>query len=200
MAYAIDHSDISEQMNLHRHGNVALLAVIYVFAQTGCGGPSGSQPPEYAKALKDAPPSLATLYAQGNQLVPGGEEELEDRLNQLRGYPVVVNLWASWCGNCRFEFPFFQRLSARFGTRLAFIGIDSEDSDDAATTWLDEAPVPYPSITDPDREIANSLGVLGFPSTAFYDREGDLALLKQGAYREEGQLEDQIKELLQENS
>ena len=73
----------------------------------------------------------------------------------LRGYPVVVNVWASWCGPCRFEFPHFQRAAAAYGKRVAFLGIDSQDSDDAAATFLREEPVPYPSYTDPDEEIAD---------------------------------------------
>jgi cytochrome c biogenesis protein CcmG, thiol:disulfide interchange protein DsbE len=178
--------------------HIAFIALTCAVVLAGCGGSSGSKPPDYAEALRGAPAPLASLYSQGNQLVRGGEAEFEKRLKRLRGYPVVVNLWASWCGQCRIEFPFLQRLSARFGTRVAFIGIDSEDSDEAAERWLDEAPVPYPSITDPDHEIADSLDLLGLPGTAFYDRQGELVLLKQGAYREGSELKDQIKELLLE--
>ncbi len=99
----------------------------------------------------------------------------------LRGFPVVVNVWASWCGPCRFEFPTLQKLSARYGKRVAFLGVNSQDSDDAARTFLAEAPVPYPSYTDPDKEIARSIGAdLGLPDTAFYDRNGKLLLPQTG--------------------
>ncbi len=133
-------------------------------------------------------------------MLPGGNDALEKRLKRLRGYPVVVNLWASWCGNCRFEFPLLQKLSARFGTRVAFVGVDSGDSDAAAATWLREAPVPYPSYADPHHETADSLKVIGLPDTAFYDRRGKLVFLKQGAYRDENELEGQIEKLLMEKS
>ena len=96
----------------------------------------------------------------------------------------MVNVWASWCGPCRFEFPTLQKLSARYGKRVAFLGVNSQDSDDAASTFLDEAPVPYPSYTDPDKEIADSLGAtLGLPDTAFYDRAGKLVLPQAGPVR-----------------
>lgn len=183
-------------MSFHRHGRVALMALACTVVLAGCGGSSGSRPPDYAKALRGAPAPLAGLYAQANQLVPGGKDALEQRLKRLRGYPVIVNLWASWCGECRFEFPILQRLSARFGTRVAFAGLDSGDSDAAATTWLEEAPVPYPSYADPHHEMADSLKVVGIPDTAFYDRQGKLVFLKQGAYRADSELEDQIKNLL----
>jgi cytochrome c biogenesis protein CcmG/thiol:disulfide interchange protein DsbE len=171
-------------------GAIALFAV-------GCGGSSrssGSPPPDYAKALRGAPAPLAKLYSQDNQLLPGGEEAFERRLGALRGYPVVVNVWASWCGGCRFEFPMLQKLSARFGTQVAFVGLNSEDSEEFAAKWLDGAPVPYPSYTDPDRELAESLGpIRGLPATAFIDRSGEVVWFKQGAYREIGELEAEIK-------
>lgn len=190
---------IDQQMDFRRYGFVALLALICA-ALVGCGGSSGAKPPDYAKALHSAPPALASLYSQGNQLVPGGKGALDQRLKRLHGYPVVVNLWASWCGDCRYEFPLLQKISARFATRVAFAGVDSEDSDDAAATWLREAPVPYPSYSDPNHEMANSLKVIGLPDTAFYDRQGKLVFLKQGGYRSGGELEDQIEQLLREQS
>jgi cytochrome c biogenesis protein CcmG/thiol:disulfide interchange protein DsbE len=107
---------------------------------------------------------------------------------------VVVNVWASWCGPCRFEFPHFQQAAADFGKRVAFLGVDKQDSDDAASTFLEEAPVPYPSYTDPDEEIADALGAsLGLPDTAFYDRQGKLVYLKQGPYSDEAELRGDIE-------
>lgn len=163
----------------------------------GCGssqsGDNGGEHPDYGKALAGSPGPLAALHRQTNQLLPGGEGAYEDRLAALRGYPVVANIWASWCGPCRFEFPYFQQAAAAFGKRVAFLGIDSEDSDDAASTFLAEAPVPYPSYTDPDSDIKEGLGAsLGFPDTAFYDRRGKLVYLKQGPYDDEAELRADI--------
>jgi cytochrome c biogenesis protein CcmG, thiol:disulfide interchange protein DsbE len=156
-------------------------------AASGCGasqgGDYGGEHPDYAKALAGSPAPLAALHAQGNRLLPGGVDAFKRRIGALEGYPVVVNVWASWCGPCRFEFPVLQRLAARYGKRVAFLGIDSQDSDDAARTFLAEAPVPYPSYTDPGEEIGEEIGAtLGLPATAFYDRGGKLVYLKQGPY------------------
>jgi thiol-disulfide isomerase/thioredoxin len=153
----------------------------------GCGasagGDYGGPHPDYAKALTGSPPPLAALHRQADDLLPGGTEAFEKRIAALRGYPVVVNVWASWCGPCRFEFPTLQKLSARYGKRVAFLGVNSEDSNDAAATFLKEAPVPYPSYTDPGQDIKDSLGAsIGLPDTAFYDRGGKLVYLKQGPY------------------
>jgi cytochrome c biogenesis protein CcmG/thiol:disulfide interchange protein DsbE len=166
----------------------------------GCGsspqGDYGGAHPDYEQSLAGSPAPLAALHAQANRLISGGTEAYEKRIAALKGYPVVANVWASWCGPCRFEFPVLQRLSARYGKQVAFIGIDSQDSDDAASTFLEEAPVPYPSYTDPDGRIADSLGAsLGLPDTAFYDAGGKLVYLKQGPYADDSELAADVRAL-----
>jgi len=179
-----------------RIGLAALLAGAVLIAGCGAGesGDYGGEHPDYEKALAGAPAPLAALHRQGNELLGGGRDAYERRIEALRGYPIVVNVWASWCGPCRFEFPTLQKLSAKYGKRVAFLGVDSQDSDDAAATFLSEAPVPYPSYTDPGEEIKESLGAgFGFPDTAFYDREGELVYLKQGPYSDPEELRADIE-------
>lgn len=175
---------------------LATLGLVALFCG-GCGsdrsGGSDGSHPDYEKALAGAPAPLAALYEQANELLPGGTEAYEERLEQLRGYPVVVNVWASWCVPCRQEFPVLQKLSARYGKEVAFLGLNSEDSEDAAATFLREEPVPYPSYSDPDKDVFESLGARGFPDTAFYDRSGELVFLKQGPYRDEAELEADLR-------
>jgi cytochrome c biogenesis protein CcmG, thiol:disulfide interchange protein DsbE len=186
-------------MNKGRTLPITLLALaLAVLAAAGCGssqtGDYGGKHPDYGRALAGSPAPLAALHSQADELLPGGTEAYEKRVASLRGYPVVTNVWASWCGPCRFEFPVLQKLSARYGRRVAFLGVDSQDSDDAAKTFLAEAPVPYPSYTDPDKKIADSLGAtLGLPDTAFYDGAGKLVYLKQGPYAHESELEADVR-------
>lgn len=164
---------------------------------SGCGssaggGESGGHP-DYDRALSGAPAPLAALHRQANEILPGGADAYEKRIESLRGYPIVVNVWASWCNPCRYEFPLLQKLSARYGKRVAFFGVDSEDDTEAAKTFLEEEPVPYPSYSDPDKEIFDSLGARGFPDTAFYDSEGELIYLKQGQYADQAALEEDVR-------
>ncbi|HEV7615067.1 MAG TPA: TlpA disulfide reductase family protein [Solirubrobacterales bacterium] len=179
--------------------SAALLALVLLGAlAAGCGssdsGDYGGRHPDYERALTGSPAPLAALHDQANELLPGGTDAYEKRIAALRGYPVVANVWASWCGPCRFEFPVLQKLSARYGKRVAFLGIDSQDSDDAAKTFLAEAPLSYPSYSDPDEKIADSLGAsLGLPDTAFYDHEGNLLYLKQGPYAHDSELEADVR-------
>jgi thiol-disulfide isomerase/thioredoxin len=160
---------------------------------SGCGttteGDYGGPHPDYARALAGSPPPLAALHRQANQLLGGGADAYEARIASLRGYPIVVNVWASWCGPCRFEFPTLQKLSAAYGKRVAFVGVNSQDSDDAAKTFLGEEPVPYPSYSDPNRDIGRSIGVpRPIPDTAFYGRDGSLCYLKAGPFVKHSEL------------
>ncbi|HYH57744.1 MAG TPA: TlpA disulfide reductase family protein [Thermoleophilaceae bacterium] len=165
----------------------AILVVASVLL--GCGSDDPESRPADAAQLKGAPPPIAALHRQGNELLDGGPEAFEQRLRELKGYPVVVNKWASWCPPCRAEFPYFQNQAAKRAKKVAFIGVDSNDNDDDAREFLAEYPVPYPSYKDPSLEVAAVFkGQLAFPTTAFYDSKGELAYVKQGGYRDEADL------------
>jgi len=175
-----------------------LVASLALLAASGCGSSGGGDfngsHPDYERALAGSPAPLAALHAQANELLPGGTEAYEKRLAALRGYPIVANIWASWCGPCRFEFPTLQTLAARYGKRVAFVGVNSQDSDESAERFLAEAPVPYPSYSDPGKGLIESLGgVGGLPDTAFYDRGGKLVYLKQGPYAHDSELEADVR-------
>jgi cytochrome c biogenesis protein CcmG, thiol:disulfide interchange protein DsbE len=172
---------------------ICAAAVVYAVSSSENSGDPGAANPEsaaadYDAALAGAPKPLADLYARGDALLDGGRPAFEAQLDELRGYPVVVNKWASWCGPCRFEFPLFQSQAAKRGTEVAFLGVDSDDSPDAAETFLDELPLPYPSFSDPDQEIARLFDAREFPSTAYYDADGELVYVRRGGYAAESEL------------
>jgi cytochrome c biogenesis protein CcmG/thiol:disulfide interchange protein DsbE len=173
----------------------ALTAAIVALAACGAGNDaSTAKAPDYRTALAGAPRPLAQLYARGDRLLDGGTDAFQAELDSLHGYPVVVNKWASWCEPCRREFPYLQQLSVRFGKRVAFVGVDANDSTAAAQTFLGEFPLPYPSYIDQDQEISRLLGATaGFPATAFYDRSGQRVFVKQGEYASQAELAADIR-------
>jgi cytochrome c biogenesis protein CcmG/thiol:disulfide interchange protein DsbE len=181
-----------------RNRSLCLAAVVVALGVSACGssggGTSTAKAPDYKQALAGAPKPLAKLYAQGDRLVSGGMSAFGSQLGALRGHPVVVNVWASWCEPCRMEFPYLQRLSAKYGKRVAFVGVDTNDNDAAARTFLAELPLPYPSYTDPNKDIAQSVGAtVGLPDTAYYDASGKQVFVKQGQYASEGDFAADIK-------
>lgn len=178
-------------------GGAAVAAVIAVgLAQTG-GKDTSARPKtlgagEIQRAYAGAAPELAALSRQANALLPGGRAGLEARLRRLRGTPVVVNVWGSWCGPCRAEFPHFQRQALAFAKRVAFIGVDTQDNRGNATKFLRASPVPYPSYEDPRGAFASSLHVIGLPVTVFYDRGGKRTI-HQGPYRSNAELAADVR-------
>jgi cytochrome c biogenesis protein CcmG/thiol:disulfide interchange protein DsbE len=175
----------------------AALALLLALGVAACGSDDGAgnpesrlTPEEATRPLEGAPPPLGAIRAQANQLLDGGAEAFRQRLEELRGFPVVVNKWASWCGPCRLEFPLFQSVAEERGAEIGFLGDAGNDSEGALSTFLEELPLPYPSYLDPDLAIAEELGgpVQAFPATAFYDRSGELVYTHFGPYEDEQDL------------
>ena len=183
---------------------LALGAVAAAIVIGACGSDDGAGNPdsklsqqEATEALTGAAPELEAIRAQANQLLDGGTEAFEARLAELRGTPVVVNKWASWCGPCRLEFPFFQTLAQRRGGEIAFLGVDANDAEGAAETFLEQLPLPYPSYLDPDQDISAAIGApANFPATAFYGADGELVHTRQGGYASEADLAADINAYL----
>jgi thiol-disulfide isomerase/thioredoxin len=159
-----------------------------------CGSDTRETPVPASDARLESGNALDRLKADANRLLEGGPDAFKARLAELRGHPVVVNQWASWCGPCRFEFPFFQRLAEKYDGRVAFLGLDSRDSRDPATAFLKEFPVPFPHFYDPDAKIARLFrGGRAWPTTAFYDGSGRLVFTHIGAYDGEATLEGELR-------
>lgn len=167
--------------------------LIVACGQTDASG-EGSPPPDYAKKLAGSPAPLAALHKQANQILDGGKQAFDARIEELRGFPKVVNVWGSWCGPCRAEFPHFQGAAANLGKKVAFLGVDSQDETALAEDFLADNPVPYPSYSDTTQEIGRSIGVPGgIPATAFFNAAGDRTFTKIGQYNSQEELEADIQ-------
>jgi cytochrome c biogenesis protein CcmG/thiol:disulfide interchange protein DsbE len=177
---------------------VAVVAAIVVgFLQARSSDNATGAAPEpltlaqVSRPLAGAPAKLAALHSRVNELRPGGAKALDAQLRELRGIPVVVNLWASWCEPCRFELPYLQRQAVARGARVAFLGVNSNDNRDDARKLARGFPMPYPSFEDPRLAVAGRYGARGLPATAFYDAQGKVTV-HQGVFSSEAKLRDAI--------
>lgn len=147
---------------------------------------------QVTRPIARTPPKLAALRSAVNDLRNGGRKAFDAQLRALLGYPVVVNGWASWCGPCKFELPFFQRQAQRRGARVAFLGVNVEDTPSAARRLTALYPLPYPSFEDPRGDIVERFGARGLPVTVFYDARGRRQMVHQGYFPSEQALSDAI--------
>jgi cytochrome c biogenesis protein CcmG, thiol:disulfide interchange protein DsbE len=177
---------------------LAIASLLCAALLAGCGSHPKSAAPSKAaeaKAFQGSPPVLVSVHKEAGQLLGGGTSAFKQRLAALKGHPVVVNKWAAWCGPCRQEFPVFQKVSVQFGKRVAFLGVDSNDNDESAKTFLKQFPVSYPSYSDPHIGIAATMNaVAAWPTTVIYNSRGKLVNTHFGPYTSAKALVADIKQ------
>lgn len=117
-------------------------------------------------------------------------------LADLRGKPVVINFWASWCPPCRIEAPLLERTWRAYKDRgLIFLGINIQDRQEDALNYMREFDITFPNGPDPTGEIAIDYGVSGLPVTFFIDRKGQVVRRWVGAV-ENSVLTSAIEEIM----
>ena len=142
--------------------------------------------------LRGSPAALKRLHAQAGRLL-GSTSALSARLHALRGHPVVVNAWASWCDPCRQEFPYLATASAQYGKQVAFVGADINDEPGNARKFLASHPISYPSYSTSLAALA-PLKVYpdGPPQTIFINARGAVVFVHDGEYQSLTSLENDI--------
>jgi len=158
----------------------ALLALVLALGVSACSSASG----EAGSGFVSGDGSLAVVAAEDRLPAPDVSgttltgEPL--RLSDFRGDVVVLNVWASWCAPCRAEAPALNALATEFAEQgVAFIGLNTRDSQAAAEAFVANKGVTYPSLVDADGRIqvqfVASLPPQAIPSTVVIDRVGRVA-------------------------
>ena len=125
------------------------------------------QPPQLPNdKVVDAGPAPAFTLPS----VYGGNAVVD--LGALKGHPVVLNFWGSWCVPCKAELPILAASARAEGNRVQFVGVDLEDTRSGAQEFLRRYHVPYPSGFDPGDSVASRYAIGGTPTTVFIDSRG----------------------------
>lgn len=153
---------------------VALLGAAWIAvhrvdaAQTGLDG----RPPS---------PEVGAPAPDFTLLTPEGETLT---LSDLRGQPVVLNFWATWCPPCRAEVPALEQVSRELGEDVTVLGVNVQEDRGAVQAFIDELEMTYPVVLDPSAEVARAYLVRAFPTTYFIDSRGVIAYTISGPLNE----------------
>lgn len=150
-----------------------------------------------------AEPKLPDFVASGEPLeLPRGSfpavsvDEFEGILVGLRGQPVVVNIWASWCAPCRTEMPLLQNAADTYAGRAVILGVASNDDPGEAQRFLDDLGLTYPNVFDPTGEIRVALGLTAYPTTYVFGADGIIRARVNGGISEQrlaGLIDDALR-------
>jgi cytochrome c biogenesis protein CcmG/thiol:disulfide interchange protein DsbE len=131
--------------------------------------------------------------------IRGSVDDGRVSLAELRGYPVVLNFWASWCIPCKEEAPYLDAAARAHRGKVAFLGLDVQDLVPDARRFLDKLDVPYVSVRDGSPKSYTAYGLTGVPETYFIDARGRVVEHAIGALSRR-ELEASIAVLLAESS
>lgn len=118
-------------------------------------------------------------------------------LSDLRGKPVILNFWASWCGPCRVEIPALEAASQKAGSTAVIVGVDVLESPAVVEAFVAEMGMTYPIALDTSGEVSDLYRVQGFPTTYFIDAQGVIVEVYHGQLNEP-LLRDRIRALASE--
>jgi cytochrome c biogenesis protein CcmG/thiol:disulfide interchange protein DsbE len=148
-------------------------ALAVVAVATSCSSSNGEPSPgEPVPAVNATSASL--LPTTADALPSLDDAGFASLLEELKGTPVVVNFWASWCSPCRAEAPLLRDAHERYGKRVQFLGVDIEDARDGAERFIHDEGLAYPSVFDPANAIGLHYDLASPPTTLFFDSGGDL--------------------------
>lgn len=103
-------------------------------------------------------------------------------LAQLKGKPVLINFWASWCGPCREEAPEFVRLYDKYKDKIEFYAINatSDDTVEGAIAFAQKYQLPFPVLLDEIGDVSKSYKIRSYPTTFFVDGKGTILNINLG--------------------
>ena len=168
---------------------LACIAMGTVFAAALAVSPAGAPAAIKAANLREAAPDFALRDANGSIV----------KLSDYKGKVVLLDFWATWCGACKIEIPWFIEFENKYKNRgLAVIGVSmDEDGWTAVKPFLENEKVNYPVVVG-NEDLAKLYGVEALPMTLLIGRDGKIASSHIGLV-DKGVFESGIRKLLQDN-
>jgi len=164
-------------MNRGRIKRWVVLSLLAVFAMlswssSGCG--TSTVAPRLDALAPDF--TLPTLY--GETL----------NLDELRGQPVVLNFWATWCSACRRQMPYLQAAFEEKGQQVKFIAINVGEGSGTVRQFIDSTGISFTVALDRDRTVASAYNIRYYPTTFLIDGDGVIKHIRLGAFMNKDEL------------
>ena len=140
---------------------------------------------------------LTTLFTTAFAVTPGevevggylreatlnGVNGETNKFSDFKGKPLLINVWASWCGPCRAEMGSLERLARRYnGNEFNLIGISIDDDGEAAAGFTKQLKITFKNFLDSNLFLENMLGANTIPLTIFVDADGRVLLKARGVF------------------
>jgi len=122
-------------------------------------------------------------------------------LSELRGQPVLINLWASWCGPCRAEMPAMQRIYEKYqdqGFVILAINATNQDSANNVAAFVDELGLTFPILLDVDGAVSELYHLRSLPTSFFVNGQGIIEEIVFGGPMSEALLQTRVENILTE--
>ncbi len=163
-----------------KHGWLLLAALIVAALATACGG-SGTTtrtdlPVASIRGIDNTGRGLEVgqLAPDFELQYPGGRKV---KLSDLKGRPVIVNFWATWCAPCEAELPEFVQTYEQYKDQgLEIVGVNAQETGEEANTFVEKYGLSYPIALDSRGEVMDLYAVRGLPTTLFIGPEGRVAV------------------------
>lgn len=176
-------------------GNLALRTLLLLTALilSACGAKgSGSPTPETNANSGDTGLEVGQSAPSFSVQIVGSQQTAS--LESLRGKVIVLNFWATWCGPCREEMPFFQKLTERYDAKdLQVLAINFREKDDTINKFTSEHGIKFPIGLDLKGEINRLYGVAQYPVTYVIGRDGKILARQYGPFVPPESLETALK-------
>lgn len=115
----------------------------------------------------------------------------------FRGKPVLLNIWASWCGPCVAEMPLIQQIyETRADEGLVILAVNSGESIAQVKEFMQTNGYSFPVLLDTEQAVTLKYGVRGIPTTFFINGDGKIADMRVGAFESKAQIEDSLKKII----
>jgi len=117
-------------------------------------------------------------------------------LSDLRGQPVFLKFWGTWCGYCRWQMPFVQAAFEEKGEEIAFIAIDVAESSGTVEQYVDDNGIGFTVVLDRDKAVAGDYNIRYYPTMVFIDERGVITHIRLGAFMDSEELMAELENLL----